>query len=117
MPNLTAKFSNGHDDVYKGKRPVKAAWMVITADGTTVSGHSLDRETAAKTARAKAGEMSGTSVWWRQGRGRSLTAGQLAYVGAEARKAGHKDIAAYEAALAKRRADFVAGCTIEVVDL
>lgn len=49
---ITAKFSNGHVDVYKGDRPVKAAWMIVDrATGEVLnSGHSLDRAKAQKTA-------------------------------------------------------------------
>ena len=52
MANIIAKFSNGFEDVYKGNRPVKAAWAVIRkSDGEVImSGHSLDRVKAAKTA-------------------------------------------------------------------
>ena len=46
----TATFSNGYTDTYKGKRDVKAAWMVITAKGEILSGHSLDTDKAKKTA-------------------------------------------------------------------
>jgi hypothetical protein len=47
-----AQFSNGFTDTYKGKRAVKAAWMITNrATGEVVaSGHSLDRVKAAKTA-------------------------------------------------------------------
>ncbi|NBW08582.1 MAG: hypothetical protein EBR82_11210 [Caulobacteraceae bacterium] len=41
--NIQAIFSNGQVDVYKGKRPVRAAWQVVCPDGQIVSGHSLDR--------------------------------------------------------------------------
>ena len=44
---ITATFSNGQTDVYKGDRAVKAAWQVITANGEMFSGHSLDSATAA----------------------------------------------------------------------
>ena len=49
---ITATFSNGQTDVYKGDRAVKAAWQVITANGEMFSGHSLDSATAEKTARS-----------------------------------------------------------------
>ena len=47
-----AIFSNGFVDVYKGKRDIKAAWMITKLDSGEVvcSGHSLDRQKAAKTA-------------------------------------------------------------------
>lgn len=49
---MTAKFSNGFEDTYKGNRAVKAAWAVIRkSDGEVLaSGHSLDASKAAKTA-------------------------------------------------------------------
>ena len=48
----TAEFSNGHTDTYKGKRDVRAAWMITNAETGVVlsSGHSLDRARAEKTA-------------------------------------------------------------------
>jgi len=50
---ITATFSNGYADTYKGNRDVKAAWAVIRkSDGKVIaSGHSLDRIKAEKTAR------------------------------------------------------------------
>ena len=52
MTKIIATFSNGHQDVYKGSRPVKAAWAIIEkATGKVLnSGHSLDRVKAQKTA-------------------------------------------------------------------
>lgn len=49
---VTAIFSNGYEDTYKGTRPVKAAWMITEkATGEVLaSGHSLDVEKARKTA-------------------------------------------------------------------
>ena len=53
---LTAKFSNGFTDTYKGRRDVKAAWMITRkSDGKVLgSGHSLDVFKAEKTARGNA---------------------------------------------------------------
>lgn len=50
--NITATFSNGFADTYKGDRAVKAAWAIIDrATGKVLnSGHSLDRAKAQKTA-------------------------------------------------------------------
>ena len=47
---ITAKFSNGFTDTYKGTRDVKAAWMITNkATGEVInSGHSLDRVRAQK---------------------------------------------------------------------
>lgn len=49
---ITAVFSNGHRDTYKGHRDVKAAWMICDRKTGRVlnSGHSLDRTRAQKTA-------------------------------------------------------------------
>jgi len=49
---IIAKFSNGFEDKYNGHRAVKAAWMITRKDTGKVlmSGHSLDRAKAAKTA-------------------------------------------------------------------
>ena len=49
---IIAKFSNGFEDKYNGNRDVKAAWMITRKDTGEVlmSGHSLDRAKAAKTA-------------------------------------------------------------------
>jgi hypothetical protein len=49
---ITATFSNGFTDTYKGDRSVKAAWAIIDrATGKVInSGHSLDRIKAQKTA-------------------------------------------------------------------
>jgi hypothetical protein len=58
---ITATFSNGYTDTYKGDRAVKAAWAIIDrATGKTLnSGHSLNRATAQKTAE---GNLRHTSV-------------------------------------------------------
>ena len=52
----TATFSNGFTDNYKGKRDVKAAWMITCRETGKVlkSGHSLDRVRAQKTAETNA---------------------------------------------------------------
>lgn len=52
MAYPTAVFPNGYQDVYKGARKVKAAWAIVRkSDGKVISsGHSLDRDKAAKTA-------------------------------------------------------------------
>lgn len=53
--HITATFSNGETDVYKGHRPVKAAWRIVDHETgkTIVSGHSLDRDRAERTATNK----------------------------------------------------------------
>lgn len=49
---LTATFSTGFKDAYKGSRDVKAAWAIIHTETGKVlkSGHSLDAVKARKTA-------------------------------------------------------------------
>ena len=51
MP-ITATFSNGFTDTYKGRRDVRAAWMITHRQTGEVlmSGHSLDADRAQKTA-------------------------------------------------------------------
>jgi len=46
-------FSNGVEDLYKGKRDVQFGWMIVKLDGSEIyaMGHSLDRQKAEKTAR------------------------------------------------------------------
>jgi hypothetical protein len=48
---MTATFSNGFTDTYKGDRDVKAAWAIFNKETGSVikSGHSLDITKAAKT--------------------------------------------------------------------
>ena len=47
---ITATFSNGTTDTYKGKRDVKAAWAIVKDGEVLMSGHSLDRRRAEGTA-------------------------------------------------------------------
>lgn len=56
---ITATFSNGFIDTYKGDRDVRAAWAIISkADGKVLkSGHSIDRAKAASTAAGKLQEL------------------------------------------------------------
>ena len=57
MP-ITVTFSNGHTDTYKGKRDVRAAWMITHRQTGEVlmSGHSLDADRAQKTAEGNLGQ-------------------------------------------------------------
>lgn len=57
---ITATFSNGFTDAYKGDRDVKAAWAIINkATGAVIkSGHSLDAAKAARTASGNLREVS-----------------------------------------------------------
>ena len=124
---ITATFSNGFTDTYKGTRPVKAAWMVTnTATGKVLaSGHSLDIIKARKTAEGTATEkgFDGTHTIDTPSRHFGNTIGSLNMMFAAARKAGiegvtihnvKKLVLAHNAAInAARRAR----CTIEVIAL
>ena len=112
---ITATFSNGHVDTYKGDRNVKAAWMIVTPEGKIVSGHSLDRAKAEKTARQNAGLISGHTFNLLP-RG-SVPVHTLIWARKTARELGFDTVDAYETdRLAKKNA-FVAACKIEVIDL
>ena len=52
---IAATFSNGQTDAYKGAREVRAAWAIFNrATGDLIlSGHSMNRQNAAKTADGK----------------------------------------------------------------
>lgn len=58
---ITATFSNGETDTYKGNRPVTAAWAIICrhTNETLASGHSLDPIKADKTANGHLPEYAG----------------------------------------------------------
>lgn len=60
----TATFANGFTRTYKGRRAVKAAWMITAnADGRVItSGFSWDEEAARKTAATKIQEEAATWV-------------------------------------------------------
>lgn len=115
----TATFSNGHTDTYKGKRDVRAAWMVILPTGKIVSGHSFDVATARKTAEGHRADgcqfrelkMSGT-------RGRDVvTPAFLQYANKVAKDAGFASRKEYNANAAVERAKYLAASKIEVVGL
>jgi hypothetical protein len=125
---ITATFSNGFTDTYKGTRPVKAAWMVTDkATGEVLSsGHSLDivkaRKTAEGTAALCARRQDGEAYRVHISNG-TPTVAYLRYLVTDARDAGiegvtihnvKKLVLAHNAAInAARRAR----CTIEVVAL
>lgn len=109
---ITATFSNGHTDTYKGAREVKAAWAIIRkSDGVVLkSGHSLDRVKAAKTAEGRMQE-----VWFEGDLGIEnhplrYMQGALYTDNAKTRRAKREHNAA--------RLDFIRSkVTIEVIDL
>jgi len=106
-----ATFSNGHTDTYKGKRDVKAAWMVILPDGGILSGHSLDRRRAESTARNAAGSFNYLPI------PRVMHSGSTAFYTRLAQDHGCRGINEYRAKIAAERATYVQACTIEVIDL
>lgn len=67
MAHVTATFSNGHTDTYKGNREVTAAWMVVeVATGRVIdSGHSLTVQAAEKTAKASVPRAVMLPTGWR----------------------------------------------------
>lgn len=126
---IVAKFSNGFEDTYKGKRAVKAAWAIIRkADGEVLnSGHSLDRVKAEKTARANmayAGTDTGVNMPKLDVPQRLYAGANYGYLFDTAAKhgfTGKRSMSAYKAFAkahnAKRQALIEAAVTIEIVDL
>lgn len=123
MP-ITATFSNGHVDVYKGKRAVRAAWMITAkADGRVLaSGHSIDRRAAEKTAAGAVVEHHDAGpglspIWYPRGH----TAGHIAARMRSARAAGFTGTGKADrwvaARNAERKAARDASVVIEIIDL
>ena len=117
----TAIFSNGYTDTYKGNRPVKAAWAIIRKDDGKVlmSGHSLDRAKAEKTAHGNASDRFANLAPIYAPRGHSL--GHIKLERDAARRCGwdgngqpRKFIEAENARRAGERAKLY---TVEVIDL
>jgi len=110
---ITATFSNGHVDVYKGKRDVKAAWMVIYPNGGFESGHSYDRASAEKTARS---HISQNSPAYYPSPIKLRYAHTAAYWEKIARKQG-KTVRQIVEEGKKQNAEFAAACKIEIVNV
>lgn len=113
---ITAVFSNGTADTYKGKRDVKAAWAIIEkATGEIVmSGHSLTAQIASKTATGN------IRTYFARGEAvekPSRYAHQIRYYDGLARERGFANWSAWYAADQIRRTDQAKGYTIEVVEL
>ena len=113
---ITAIFSNGHTDTYKGNRDVRAAWAIIRkADGAVVlSGHSLDTDKALKTATG--------NIRTYLARGEAVEkptryAHQIRWYDGLAREHGHKDWKAWYAADQIVRAEQAKAYTVEVITL
>lgn len=116
---ITATFSNGFTDTYKGKRNVKAAWAIIRkSDGKVIaSGHSLNRENAAKTS---ASNLSYACDGYGPVHGRSVYPGKLASLrryGYEGRNNPAHMKRWMRDQDAARRARIEADHTIEIIDL
>lgn len=108
-----AVFSNGHTDVYKGKRDVKAAWMITTPDGKIVSGHSLDKETALKTAKSQ----TAMRCTYTYSHGQLRDARCRAYLDGQARTAGFANAVEQNKHNLALNAAHAAKCKIEIVDI
>ena len=114
MTKLVSIFSNGHRDVYNGKRPVKAGWMITAPNGRFATGHSIDAATARSTALGKAVYFGNIDGFCDRP---SRIAHLRTYWTPIAQKAGFKSWEAmYDAYRAKVNA-FAATCTIEIVEL
>ena len=116
--NITATFSNGTADTYKGHRPVKAAWAIIRKSDskTIVSGHSLDRTKAAKPAAGHIADVYGYGPMMPT-RAYPGIEKYLRREGYDGPKATSSMTAWAKAQNADRRARIEADHTIEVVDI
>lgn len=113
MPFKTATFSNGHTDTYKGKRDVRAAWMITRNDTGEVvmSGHSVDRKRAEGTARNNIITCTGTGGPRRRAYQHPGIMREMAkHYGCDSHPR------AVKAEVAKRQAAAIAAHTIEVID-
>lgn len=108
-------FSNGHEDIYTGKRAVTAGWMVITPSDTILSGHSIDAKTAEKTARAAAADRSQLHVAYNAKGG--VHVGYMRAREKHAKDKGYKDHRDLVQSVKRGRAAFIEQCHIEIVKL
>ena len=108
-------FSNGHRHQYTGKRPVTAAWMVVTPSDRILSGHSINAKTAEKTARAAAADRCGLHVAY--GARGAVPLGYLQAREQHAKNAGYKNHRELVQEAKKYRAAFIEKCHIEIVSL
>jgi len=122
--SIKATFSNGFTDQYKGKRAVKAAWMVTSrATGEVLaSGHSLTRENAEKTADGHASTVRESGDDFHITVVRHATPQYMAYVVSELKRRGIAATARNAMDKAKEhnsalREKARARCLIEVIDL
>lgn len=116
MTRLVAYFSNGYSDPYKGRRNVKAAWMLTTPEGIVYSGHSRDRAAASKTARSTMGLKCPHGSLFNS-RSRMRGSAWYAWANETAKKYGFTDWKAYNAAKTVERDAWLNACKIEIVDV
>lgn len=114
---LTATFSNGFTDTYKGDRDVRAAWMVILPNGKVMSGHSRDVATARKTAENNIPFHGGDRFHYQSLKAMAKWAHMQVQVRKILKETGFKSVREHDAARSAARAAFVAQCKIEVVAL
>lgn len=110
MP-IIAKFSNGHTDIYKGSRSVKAAWMVRLPSGKVLSGHSISRSAAQKTATSTISDSNGVPPIPRE---RALPPEVINTI---TEQFGVSSVSHAKKVAKQLARDFLAKCTIEVIDL
>ena len=115
MTKIIATFSNGFTDKYNGTRDVKAAWLITKIEDGSVyaSGHSLNLDTAAKTAKSsipRAMQTYNTSAPMNPG---YLAAVMALYV----RPAGCKSIREYNTLAKATNAAKAAKYKIEIINL
>jgi hypothetical protein len=114
---IASTFSNGHIDTYKGRRNVKAGWMITGPQGDFFTGHSQDRDTARKTAESKAPYLKGAPRHVDKPATRHVTVAYLQYFAKLAREHGFASHKAWYDDYAVKIAAFRAQCRIEIVDL
>ena len=117
---IKSTFSNGHEDIYTGKRAVTAAWMVITPvmpdhAGKVLSGHSIDAKTAEKTARAAAADRSQLHIAY--GARGGVPLGYMQAREKHAKDKGYKDHRDLVQSVKRGRAAFIEKCHIEIVSV
>ena len=110
---ITAMFSNGTTDTYKGDRKVTAAWLLTLPDGRIFSGHSMTLELACKTAARNAGK----NCPFVELVMKSYTPASAVHYTKLAKERGFDTLKAYNADRKSKRADWIAQCKIEVVAL
>jgi len=114
---IASTFSNGHIDTYKGRRNVKAGWMITGPQGDFFTGHSQDRATARKTAEGKAPYLKGAPMHVTKPGGRFNHLARIQYFTGIAAKYGFASWKAHYDDYTAKMAAFRAQCRIEVIDL